>query len=933
MKFLYSQSFLNHVLHLMSQRELRPLLEATLQAIYDELQVSQASVILVSAQQVLETAGSHFSDTEYDTLKEGIEGWVLREKQPTLTQDLVNDVRTSGKAMAALARYPKPATIALAPCGDFGVVTAVGDALSPVNLHLLAGLGQTLAAALKNLGWQTSQLAKAHKNILAEAVLPANTADLQALALRAFQQIEQNNLPMSIAVSALAGMGKSAFATWLATQAKRHNFIPTTTSATTYDSPYAIWRHLIVALYPVLEKMPLEEEAFRRFLSEKKVSWERRSGLLMELLYPGQAQNNQLDSYSIEQKQAALTALVIDLLVEFPSPLLVIIENAQHMEEASRFVLTQLVQHLAYQNTKLFLCILTQERDTLPDVLTAHSLNPLSLEGVAALRQQLIGEATPEVDAFLLEKSQGVPQHVQFLLAALVEKNMDIAAIEKTDMSSLVPLLLQTLNESQKLAALSDAESDIPALQSPWVCGLVAEHFSLQERQRLHGQIAHELEQTQPSESAKIAYHYQHSAKPQYARSYLIQAAHIAHASGAHRDALRYITDALELPGELNSMDQFVLLTEQADLFASLNDYEKQAVALQKLSEIAREMNDAWLYADSGWRWLNYYRHTHQTTEGIATWKIFYEQAEKAYHTVAKAEISIATALLYQQTGDYESSQQHLDQAAQVATQTRKMGLGARILFTLGTVFETAASYDMAQACLEQAYEIYQQENNQVGSATCLMQLGKMYHSIGYFRSAPDLLTKAQQFWLLMGNYTEAVETGLTLAELLISINRPVAALENIMQLQPIVTRLAHQGIQGRWWFVYGLACSAIHSYEQAIGCYTQTLSAYPENAEQAHIETYIQLMYAHMKNNQPAEGQQWVEKIQTLDPTLQKYEYSPLSYLHYALVRMDPAIAATGQQVVQRQAERIADEKVKRAYLARPDRQQLLALTAEKLV
>ncbi|MBZ0305001.1 MAG: tetratricopeptide repeat protein, partial [Anaerolineae bacterium] len=717
------------------------------------------------------------------------------------------------------------------------------------------------------------------------------------------------------------------------------------------DVPYAPWRRVLLQLYPGLEAS--SENDCREFLIRKHPHWGIRAGLLREILQPGSA----LDSYTIEQKRAAVAALVTDLLVEYGFPVVILLENVQHLDQSSRFVLASLLSYLSLQETQIFLWLTAHTKDQLPAQVQLLQLSMMNQEAVTQLRQQLLGDGSPELDAFLLEKTGGNPLHLRLLMGHIQEKNTQWTALEKTDLRGLIKHVLQTMDERTRYMLYCAAaipgeftEAHLSAVDPElrpdsalflsrrddgrWVflssiCQeAVAALTPETERQLIHQRLAAYLEQQHPTYSARIAYHYQHSDQPQIARNYLVQAAHTSHACGAYEEALTYITRALELPGDLSTMEKFVLLTEQADLFYALQDYPRQAAALQKLSEIAREMDDAWLYSESGWRWLNHYRMTRQFAEGIATWKLFYEQAEKAFNTVAKAEISIATALLHQEIGQYDESQNQLDEAVKLAGQTRKMSLGARILFTLGNVFEAAASYDLAQACFEQALEIYNQENNEVGIANCMTALGSMYHDIGHAQVAHNFLEKAYEFWMAVGNFAEAVQCNLILTDIALQQGRAVAAIENAVRVQFVVNQLGNTTLLGRWWLAYGQACQAVGSTAQAVGCFTQVINYIPQQDTPEWVEAAVSLAYAHAQN---AESQQWLGRVLEVDPDLKNHSYSPQCYLNLAAVLPDKSyqILQTGRQVIQQKAEKIADEKVKKHYLARPDRQNLFNVVA----
>ncbi len=145
--------------------------ESLLQLITERaVQLTEAdkSLIILTdtvASKVLQVVGHGFAPAQlenitYQEVQEGISGWVLQEREPTLSTDVLNDPRNSGSALERLKQEQPPAkSIAVVPLmvkeEIIGTLTLVNNADKPAlgqdDLDLIVMLASQAAIALSNV--------------------------------------------------------------------------------------------------------------------------------------------------------------------------------------------------------------------------------------------------------------------------------------------------------------------------------------------------------------------------------------------------------------------------------------------------------------------------------------------------------------------------------------------------------------------------------------------------------------------------------------------------------------------------------------------------------------------------------------------------------------------------------------------------------------
>jgi tetratricopeptide (TPR) repeat protein len=184
-----------------------------------------------------------------------------------------------------------------------------------------------------------------------------------------------------------------------------------------------------------------------------------------------------------------------------------------------------------------------------------------------------------------------------------------------------------------------------------------------------------------------------------------------------------------------------------------------------------------------------------------------------------------------------------------------------------------------------------------------------MYADIGYSEIAREMLAQTQQFWLMMGNFLEAVRVGVERAILLLHQGRTVEAIDVLLQVE------ADAATSGDWWYVYGKACADISSNEQAISCYHNALEHYSDNVHR--MQVWVQLALLNQAD--------YREKLEAVDLTDAVYNL----WTYAALVQLLPSrrdeIVRRAQHLIRSRADRIETDSLRKQYLARPDRQAIM--------
>ena len=344
--------------------------------------------------------------------------------------------------------------------------------------------------------------------------------------------------------------------------------------------------------------------------------------------------------------------LVDPMIANQPArPLLVILEDLHWADGLSLEVLGRLAGRLrtrpilvaaAYRSDELDPDLpMTELRTRLLAKRLAEEIKlpRLSREQTAQLATALLGRpaAADVVDA-IHERSDGIPLHVEELLAALDRQALGgrsgtivLTSGVPDTLSDAVLRRLGRLNTTSRevasaaavigrsfdfdlLTTVADAD---PGLVAEAVRALQVAHLvvpgtddvtfdfrhalirdtfyantDLPTRRLLHGRVAVAAKQ-RGFRDAMISAHFEFACRGDLAYGHAIAAARIARSISAHREALELYRRAVRTaPTELPQRDRIDLYVALADEAAAVDDNENAATAYQMAIELAREMGD-----------------------------------------------------------------------------------------------------------------------------------------------------------------------------------------------------------------------------------------------------------------------------------------------------------------------------------------------------
>jgi predicted ATPase len=521
-------------------------------------------------------------------------------------------------------------------------------------------LGRALATQLNNLARHPALLPSLTDDSIWRATGVLGQSQQQSAMLR---WLENGRM---LAVQGEPGSGKTSLLRWLAEQAKARPLKVIQAQTPFYRVPYGIWRNILLQIHPNLEHA--NQDACNRFLEGLEPGSGVRTGLLWNLLRLEYVNDPQLASYNTEQRRSAVMTLLSLILHKssLHTPLLLLVEDIHLADEASNYVLNHLAELPHFKQSDISIALTTT--DKVPAGFETLSPTPLNAETVHQMSRSLFGEGgSDDAVTKIIEQTKGNPLYVRLLLEAsekLEESDTLGAIIQEQEGNPLYARLLRDAREDLdeaialevliqekigslpsdlrhllflaarigpqfslgELAELLPHQTNLEGMLRqlmPFVECITARHYSFRNfcyckqaavlcpseiAQAAHEALARYYEQNDPSQSLLIAYHYQNSSTPQQARNYWVRSAHLAHARGSYHDALEVISQTAR--GHMSDMEAFAILKERADLCHELGQHEEQEKALQELTSLAQRTRDAWLHADSGWRWLRYYHQT-----------------------------------------------------------------------------------------------------------------------------------------------------------------------------------------------------------------------------------------------------------------------------------------------------------------------------------
>jgi len=495
-------------------------------------------------------------------------------------------------------------------------------------------------------------------------------------------------------------------------------------------------------------------------------------------------------------------------------PVIVRLEDAHWLDEASRAFLAQLVQALTADDRKSYpiALIITSRlvgREIVPGDLAYQQIHLARLadDQLDRLAQDQLGAAAvPSLLALLAERAEGNPFFAEQILRYLKGQDLlvltpegwsvtqmpDIALLPTDVRAVLVARLDQLAQdvkevvqaaavlgrefEIQLLSRMLQDNQDLPnkldQVEKVGIWTLLNElHYIfrhallrdaayhmqlLAQRQKLHALAMTSLEDLYDQDLAphagELAYHAEQAGRVEKARIYLQQAGDAAREAYENSLAINYYSRALALvPGD-DTETRCQLLLAREDVQHLLGERDSQQTDLKALIDLVEGSGDLHTQAEIALRRSRYAGAIgdHLTAIGAAQEAV--EVALKSGRTAQAAQGYRYWGWYLMRQTAYEEANQRLEAGLIQAREIRNAGLEADCLNALGALALEIGDYNVASEHYRQAGVLYQQSNNKAGEARIWNNQGATASNQGQYAEAIPYYEKALEIRRQIGD-------------------------------------------------------------------------------------------------------------------------------------------------------------------------------------
>jgi class 3 adenylate cyclase/tetratricopeptide (TPR) repeat protein len=524
---------------------------------------------------------------------------------------------------------------------------------------------------------------------------------------------------------------------------------------------------------------------------------------LYEQLDPqGRHENSFIGLLSLLQAESLQRSVIVHL------------EDAHWLDEASRAFLARLVQALTADDRKSYpfaLIVTTRPtgRETLLEGVAYRKIDlvPLAGDNLARLAQdQLGGAASPELLALVVERSEGNPFFAEQILRYL--RGQDILAlsgdgwrvVDETEASPLptdvravlvarLDQLTQDVKEVVQAASVLGREFEIQVLArmlyethalpekiaqaeqaAIWaplsellyifrhaLLRDAAYHMQLQaQRQTLHAMALISLEglyaEGATPQYGELAYHAEEAGLLDKARVYLQQAGDAAREAYENSLAIDYYNRALALVPADDADTRRKLLLAREDVWHLLGMRDEQQDDLGTLIDLAETSGDLRFEAEVALRRSRHAGVIGAHRSAIAAARDAVNIALKGGHIDQAAQGYRRWGWYLMRQTAYDEARQRLEQALAYARTAGNLEREADCLNSLGTLFLETAERTAALEYYQQARALYQQIGDQVGESSTWNNQGGVAYGQGKYADAIAFYERAFAIRRQIGN-------------------------------------------------------------------------------------------------------------------------------------------------------------------------------------
>jgi tetratricopeptide (TPR) repeat protein len=219
-------------------------------------------------------------------------------------------------------------------------------------------------------------------------------------------------------------------------------------------------------------------------------------------------------------------------------------------------------------------------------------------------------------------------------------------------------------------------------------------------------------------------------------RHYARLAGEQAAAQFANAEAVRYLSQALELTPEEELDERFALLVKREQVYDAQGARETQAHDLAAMGVLAGRLGDAGKAARVALRQARYAEATGDYPQAITAAQQAIAAAQEAGDTAAAAEGHTMWGGILRRRAEYGAARAQLSQALELlGTVAEPIGQD-KALSGMGMIAWRQGEYEEAQTLLEQALLIRQQAGDRAGEASILNNLGAILQAVGEYDQA-----------------------------------------------------------------------------------------------------------------------------------------------------------------------------------------------------
>lgn len=528
-------------------------------------------------------------------------------------------------------------------------------------------------------------------------------------------------------------------------------------------------------------------------------------GALVNLRWPASLYEQLEPQLRFENTLAALKTLI--LAESLRQPVLLVLEDAQWLDEDSHFFCVQLTRNIAeFPLAILATTRLSDDLNVFPPSLVTHEiqLQPLSATEITTLAQAQLGApVAPAVNALLLERAEGNPFFAEQLLLYLREQALlvvdelgwqlsDARTVSKhglpadlqTVLVARLDRLTQDVKEVVQYAAVLGREFSIQILskmlrgddalgnkvqsaQDAAIWNALTElrylfrhallrdaAYTMQLRshlRELHTLAASAIETLHGAELSSfysdLAYHYRAAEAAEQECIYVELAGAQAAEQFANEEALSYFQRALDLIPMTEYERRYQIHLARVDIYQVTGQIALQRTEIEALQKLAEVLADDAKRAEVAMCWAAYaeLRANYAKTITAVQQAITLAPTEQQLQARAYAQWGVALA----NQGHYAAAQTELTHALTIARTGQLQWEEANCLYQLGMIWHYQGNYPAAHDDLAAALMIFRQLNDLIETGRVLDALGTVANKLNdyaekrYFEEALEMWRKA----------------------------------------------------------------------------------------------------------------------------------------------------------------------------------------------